>query len=72
VNFPGTAERRPLGKGGAPDKQTITTHQYSMPLPLTAAVLTDAWVTEVLLTVRLRRALRRLMAALDVAEGGAL
>ncbi len=73
---PRNAERRPQPKGGAPDEQTkqnITVHQYStstFPLPLVPALMVDAWPDEVVLSLRLHRALRRLVAALAAAEGG--
>jgi hypothetical protein len=74
VNSPGNAERRPQPKGGAPDKQTktTTTVQYYTTLPLVPALLCDAWVTETVLTVRLRRALALLVTALAAQEGGAV
>jgi hypothetical protein len=75
MNSPNNAERRPLGKG-AVERETdrdqteteTTVHHYTTALPLVPALLTDAWITEVLLTVRLRHALRLLVAALSLAE----
>jgi hypothetical protein len=46
-------------------QQSITPPQYSMPLPLVASMLTDAWPEEVLLSLRLHRALTLLVAALS-------
>jgi hypothetical protein len=47
---------------------TTTVYHYTMPLPLVPALLTDAWASEVVLRLRLRRALRRLVAALTDCE----
>ncbi len=49
-------------------KTTTTVYDYTMPLPLAPALLTDAWVSEVVLTLRSRSALRRLVAALSAVE----
>jgi len=69
VSPPGNAERRPLAKSGAPD-QTIPHTKYTTrsPLPLGLALLVDTWPEEVVLTLRLHRALWRLVAALADCE----
>ncbi len=66
---PGNANQ---GTGGRTQRQQTMTanivYDYTMPLPLVPALLSDAWVSEVVLSLRLHRALRRLVAALADCE----
>jgi hypothetical protein len=66
ARFPGHGNQRAGGTHRhSQTTNTTAVHQYTMPLPLTAALLTDAWPQEVLLSLRLHRALARLVAALS-------